>query len=392
MLEGLIDLPWWGYVLVTLLFTHVTIVSVTVYLHRHQAHRTIDMHPLAAHFFRAWLWLTTGMNTGEWTAVHRKHHANVESGDDPHSPQVHGIRAVLLHGAELYQVEAQRPETLEQFAFGTPDDWLERNVYSRHSCGGIISMFIINVALFGPLGLTVWAVQMMWIPVFAAGIINGVGHWGGYRNFETPDASTNICPWGILIGGEELHNNHHAFANSARFSSRPWEFDAGWTYIRLLKCLGLASVRNVAPDKPLVDVEKLHADFETLKAVVGSRMHVMADYAGSVINRVHREELNEAAVEIRALLKQARALMIRSEERLDEHDRGRLSDALAHSRSLEVVYAFRLRLQQIFEQRTTSRERLLVQLQLWCREAQASGIQALEEFGERLQCYTVQPA
>ncbi len=245
--QGLLPLPWWGYIVVAFALTHVTIAAVTIYLHRHSAHRALDLHPVVSHFFRFWLWLTTGMVTKEWTAIHRKHHAKVETPDDPHSPQTRGIRTVLLRGAELYREEAKNQETLEKYGKGTPDDWIERNVYSRYSWEGVGLMLMVNLVLFGAPGLTIWAVQMLWIPVTAAGIINGIGHYWGYRNFACADASTNIVPWGILIGGEELHNNHHAYGSSAKLSSRWFEFDLGWTYIRILELCRLADVRKVAP-------------------------------------------------------------------------------------------------------------------------------------------------
>jgi stearoyl-CoA desaturase (delta-9 desaturase) len=385
-------MPWWGYVAVALLFTHVTIVAVTVYLHRNQAHRALDLHPAAAHFFRLWLWLTTGMNTRAWTAVHRKHHAAVETPDDPHSPVVHGIREVLFRGAELYRVNATRSDVLDQFGYGTPDDAIERRLYSRHSSLGIVLMLAIDLVLFGALGLTIWAVQMIWIPFFAAGVINGVAHWRGYRNFETPDASTNISPWGVLIGGEELHNNHHAFGGSARFSVQPWEFDIGWMYIRLLERCGLATVRKLAPARPAIDDAKLYVDFETLKAVAGSRLHIMADYGRMVMKRVHREELRNARADLRRMLKPLGPLLLRAEERLNDRERGALRDALAHSGPLQTVYGFRQRLQEIYEQRAASRENLLTLLQDWCRQAEATGIQALEDFAQTLRRYTPQAA
>jgi stearoyl-CoA desaturase (Delta-9 desaturase) len=391
MLQGLMQMPWWGYIVAALAFTHITIAAVTIYLHRHQAHRALELHPLVAHFFRAWLWLTTGMNTKEWTAVHRKHHAAVETDEDPHSPQVLGIFEVLSKGAELYKVNASNRAILEQFGFGTPDDWIERHLYTPHSLLGIGLMFFIDVILFGAIGITIWAVQMIWIPFFAAGVINGVGHWRGYRNFETPDASTNILPWGVVIGGEELHNNHHAFGSSAKFSLRPWELDLGWIYIRVLRRCGLAEVRKVAPARPSVDPAKPVPDFETLKAVAGNRLHVMADYSRIVIKRVYKEELRNAAADIRGVIKSLRPLLLRAEERLSEFERGTLRDALAHSRPLEIVYGFRLQLQEIYQQRTASREKLLHSLQDWCQRAEATGIQALEDFAQTLRGYTPQP-
>ncbi len=244
---GLIDLPWWGYVLVALGLTHITIAAVTIFLHRSQAHRAVDLHPVVSHFFRFWLWLTTGMVTREWVAIHRKHHAKCETEEDPHSPQTRGIRKVFWEGAELYRAEAKNRETIEKYSHGTPDDWIERHLYSPHSAKGIVLMMAINLILFGPIGLTIWAVQMAWIPVTAAGIINGIGHYWGYRNFACEDASTNILPWGILIGGEELHNNHHAYGTSARLSNKWYEFDIGWLYIKLMSYVGLAQVRKLAP-------------------------------------------------------------------------------------------------------------------------------------------------
>ena len=392
MLHGLIELPWWGYVLVALVYTHITIVAVTIFLHRHQAHRALDLHPVVSHFFRFWLWLTTGMNTREWTAVHRKHHAAVETAEDPHSPVVHGIRKVLWEGAELYRDNARNPATLAQYGFGTPDDWLERHVYGTHPNIGVSLMFVLNILMFGPIGITIGAVQMAWIPFFAAGVINGVAHWRGYRNFETADASTNICPWGILIGGEELHNNHHAFGSSAKFSVKPWEFDLGWLYIRLLEMAGLATVRKRAPERPAMDHPKTTADFETLRAVVGNRLHIMADYGRMVVKRVHREELRNAGSDLRPKLKPLGRLLLRAEERLDEYERGAIAEALTLSRSLEVVYHFRQQLQAIYEQRSASRENLLALLQDWCARAETTGIQALQDFSRTLRSYTLPPA
>ena len=388
MQHGLIELPWWGYVVVALVYTHITIAAVTIYLHRDQAHRAVELHPVVAHFFRFWLWLSTGMNTRQWTAVHRKHHAAVETAEDPHSPVVHGIKKVLLTGAELYQRNARNQDIIDQYGFGTPDDWVERHLYTGRSFLGIGLMFTSNIILYGPLGVTIGAIQMMWIPIFAAGIINGVAHWRGYRNFETSDCSTNIVPWGVLIGGEELHNNHHAFASSAKFSVRPWEFDLGWMYIRLMEMCGLAEVRKVAPPRPAVDTDKPAADFETLSAIVGSRLHVMADFSRMVIKRVHREEVRNASHDARWKRKPLVPGMVRADERLNEAERGALRDALRQSERLEVVYSFRQRLQAIYEQRSESREALLRLIQEWCQQAETTGIQALQDYARILRGYT----
>ena len=337
MIEGLIALPWWGYIVVALVFTHITIASVTIYLHRHQAHRALDLHPLVSHFFRFWLWLTSGMVTKEWAAIHRKHHAKCETAEDPHSPQVLGIRKVLREGSELYRAEAKNQETLDKYGHGTPSDWIERNVYTPHSAKGIALMFIVNVLLFGPLGITIWAVQMMWIPITAAGIINGIGHFWGYRNYEAADASTNIVPWGILIGGEELHNNHHTFASSAKLSSKWWEFDIGWFYIRTLETFGLARVKKIPPELTY-DKAKDHIDLETVKAVITARFVVMAQFAREVMARVHRDELRNLDPSDKTrltLLKPVRRLMVREPRLLDEAARARLNKALEQNQALQ---------------------------------------------------------
>lgn len=386
---GFLQLPVWGYVVVALVFTHITIAAVTIYLHRCQAHRALDLHPAVSHFFRFWLWLTTGMTTREWVAVHRKHHAFVETENDPHSPQVYGIKKVLLEGAELYRISSQDPQTLERFGHGMPNDWVERNIYSRFSNRGYGLMLIINLALFGVVGLTIWAVQMMWIPVFAAGVINGIGHWGGYRKYQTPDTSRNIVPWGIVVGGEELHNNHHAFASSARFSMRWWEFDIGWMYIQVLSALGLARVKKVAP-RPILDPAKQTPDLDTVSAVISNRFHLMSQYARTVLGSVYSEEIKRLDADRRGLLRRARSLLTYEESMLSSEARERLDTALQESEALQTVYSYRHRLQAIWQERSASQERLLQALQEWCREAEASGIRALQEFARTLPRYATQ--
>ena len=276
--HGLIETTWWQVVLITLGLTHITIASVTIFLHRHQAHRALDLHPIPSHFFRFWLWMTTGMVTKEWAAIHRKHHAKCEQEGDPHSPVVFGIKKVLTEGAELYRVESKNAETMARYGHGTPNDWVERHLYTPYSALGVSLMLIIDVLLFGAIGLTIWAVQMAWIPITAAGIINGLGHYWGYRNFEAADASTNVSPWGILIGGEELHNNHHTYPTSAKLSVKSYEFDIGWVYIRALEILGLAKARKTVPHMVLGDVKPV-ADENTLEAIIAHRYEVMAQYA-----------------------------------------------------------------------------------------------------------------
>jgi stearoyl-CoA desaturase (delta-9 desaturase) len=391
MLEGLIALPWWGYVVVALVFTHTTIASVTIFLHRHQAHRALDLHPLVSHFFRFWLWLTTGMVTKEWAAIHRKHHAKCETAEDPHSPQILGIKKVLREGSELYRAEAKNQETLDKYGHGTPSDWIERHLYTPHSAKGIALMLILNVLLFGPLGLTIWAVQMMWIPITAAGIINGIGHYWGYRNYEATDASTNIVPWGILIGGEELHNNHHTFASSAKLSSKWWEFDIGWFYIRTLETLGLAHVKKIPPELTY-DKAKDHIDLETVKAVITARFVVMAQFAREVMKRVHRDELRNVDPTDKnrlTLLKRAHRLMVREPRLLDEVARTRLQKALEQNQTLHTVYTMKQKLADVWQRSATTQENLIQALQDWCHEAEATGIHALREFSNKLRTYSL---
>ncbi len=388
MYDGLLDLSWWQLLLATLALTHVTIAAVTIYLHRAQAHRGLDLHPVVAHFFRFWLWLTTGMVTKEWVSIHRKHHARCETADDPHSPQVLGIRKVFWQGSELYREAAADPEIGERFGRGTPDDWLERRVYTAHSGLGVVLMLGIDLLLFGPIGLTVWAVQMLWIPILAAGVINGIGHYWGYRNYESADAARNILPWGILIGGEELHNNHHAFPSSAKLSSKWWEFDIGWMYIRLLSAFGLARVKKVAP-KPKIIAGKEVVDMDTLRAVVVARMHVLARYAQDVLMPVSNTELCKSERSCRKLKRQARKLLLQRDGSLDRVSRRSLQALLEQSQALETVYQYRQRLREIWEKTASSQENLLQSLQEWVRQAETSGVKALEEFAHTLRGYSL---
>lgn len=387
-LYGILDLGVWQAVLVTLVLTHITIASVTLFLHRSQAHRALDLHPVVSHFFRFWLWLTTGMVTREWVAVHRRHHARCETALDPHSPQILGLRKVLTEGAELYAEAAGDADTLERFGKGIGNDWIERNLYSRFRWQGLALMLIINLVLFGLYGPVIWAVQMLWIPIWAAGVVNGVGHAVGYRNFESSDASTNFLPWGILIGGEELHNNHHAFPSSARFSSKWWEFDLGWLYIRLLGMVRLAKVRHVAP-APKIIAGKHQLDLDTLSAIILSRMHVIARYGKEVLAPVANAELCRDAHQCRRLVRQSRKLLAQEGTRLDSAARLRLEHLLAQHETLATVYQFRERLREIWERRAPTQEALLAILQDWCQQAEATGIQALECFSRDLRGYSL---
>jgi stearoyl-CoA desaturase (delta-9 desaturase) len=386
MFTGVIDLPWWGYVVYALVVTHITIAGVTIYLHRCQAHRALDLHPVVSHFFRFWLWLTTGMVTKAWTAIHRKHHAKCETEDDPHSPQVFGIRKVLWEGAELYRIEAKNRETIEKYGSGTPDDWVERNIYAGRDRLGISALLVVDFILFGFAGIAIWAVQMAWIPFFAAGVINGIGHFWGYRTFQPEDTSTNIVPWGILIGGEELHNNHHAYASSARFSSRWFEFDLGWTYIRLLESIGLAQVKKVAP-KLKLDAAKTRCDLATVQAVITHRYEVIAKYAHSLrqtcSDEIHHLKARAVSVDRAAL----RRMLHFGADALPESERARMSEALSKSKVLDTVCTMRQELAALWQRSNDSKEQLVRRLEDWCARAEASGIIALQEFSRRLRSY-----
>jgi stearoyl-CoA desaturase (delta-9 desaturase) len=388
LLNGVTDASGWQILLFTAVVTHITIAGVTIFLHRCQAHRALELHAIPSHFFRFWLWLTTGMVTKEWAAIHRKHHAKCETVDDPHSPITRGIEKVVFEGAELYRSEARNRETIEKYGHGTPDDWIERNVYTKHSALGVSLMLIINVALFGVLGLTVWAVQMAWIPVTAAGVINGIGHYWGYRNYDCTDASTNIFPIGILIGGEELHNNHHTYGTSAKLSSKWYEFDIGWLYISILSFLGLAKVKKVAPE-PKFDRQKLVADLDTLQSVVANRYDVMAKYARSV-RSAWRDEIDQIRAKSSleaAFLKQSKLLLQREPASLESNQQQQLSELFKHSNALKTMHEMRVELGAIWERSHSTSDQLLHQLRDWCARAEASGIRALQEFSLRLRSY-----
>ncbi|SEK29222.1 Fatty-acid desaturase [Atopomonas hussainii] len=389
--NGLLDLSGWQLVLVILALTHVTIVSVTVYLHRYSAHRALDLHPALQHFFRFWLWMTTGQNTREWTAIHRKHHAKCETSEDPHSPQVLGLMTVLRRGAELYRDEANNQQTLETYGKNCPDDWIERNVYSRYTFGGIVLMAIIDLALFGVLGMTVWAVQMMWIPFWAAGVINGIGHFFGYRNFECSDAATNISPWGILIGGEELHNNHHTYPNSAKLSVKPWEFDLGWAYIRLFSALGLATVKRTTPIAHRVE-GKNSLDLDTVMAIANNRFQVMAEFRRTVIAPMVQAEKTRLESKFSGIGRSAKRLLARETSLLDARHKMRLETLFSRSDALKQVYEKRLALQTIWTERRNNAHEMLEALRQWIAEAEASGNQALQAFAEQLKSYSLRPA
>jgi stearoyl-CoA desaturase (delta-9 desaturase) len=382
--NGAWALTWWQIVLFTLALTHITMISVTVFLHRHQAHRALDLHPLASHFFRFWLWLTTGQVTKEWASIHRKHHAKCEQPEDPHSPHVYGIKKVLTQGAELYRAESKNLETLARYGHGTPNDWIERNLYTRYSWQGVGLMMIIDLFLFGAAGLAVWAVQMAWTPIMAAGIINGAAHYWGYRNFEAPDASTNISPWGILIAGEELHNNHHTYPTSAKLSVKPYEFDIGWMYISLMQMVGLAKVKKTPPKAAYGDIRPV-ADEKTLEALIANRYELMATYAKGMRQTAKNEfEAMKARSADAAVIKATKRWLHRDEEKVPASAALELAKARAASPVLDKMVTMREELRQMWLNTHVSRDQLALELQAWCRRAEESGIAVLHEFSMKL--------
>ena len=389
LFSGLFDLPWWGYVIAALGLTHVTIVGVTVFLHRCQTHRALDLHPAVSHFFRLWLWMTTGMATKEWVAIHRKHHAKCETVDDPHSPQVLGINRVLWGGVLLYVKESHKREVIERYGDGTPDDWLERNLYSRYVLLGLTLTGLADVLLFGIVpGVLILIVQIVWIPFWAAGVINGVGHFSGYRSWTTADASTNLVPWGILIGGEELHNNHHAYPTSAKLSNKWYEFDIGWMYIRILESLGLARVKRVAPTPRFV-AARAEVDLATLHAVIANRYDVLATYATSLraTNVEALAQLDQPASADAGARRDLKHWLRTNETPLPEGERVRLIEMLSKSRTLQTVVSMRDDLVSLWAHSTASKDELVRRLQAWCLRAEASGIAALAIFSRRLRSY-----
>ena len=385
---GILDLSAWQLVLVALVVTHITIVSVTVYLHRHSAHRALELHPVLKHFFRAWLWLTTGMGTLEWTAIHRKHHVKCETEEDPHSPVQQGIGEIMWCGVEAYRKESKNQETLKKYGRGCPDDWLERHLYSRFPMAGIVSLLFINVALFGVLGLTIWAVQMLWIPLFAAGVINGIGHWWGYRNFECPDAARNILPWGILIGGEELHNNHHTYPNSAKLSVKAFEFDIGWFWIRLFAAFGMAKVMSTGPVVERIESKKT-LDKEAAWALLNDRFNVMARYSREVVAPVMEQEYRKADAARRKMIKKARKVLCREAILVTQDGRNHITAAVQSSENIALIHRLHEELLDIWAKRGGNMDEVIQALTLWCKEAEASGVETLLDFSETLKSYAM---
>ena len=388
MFTGLLNLPWWGDLLAGLILVQITIAAVTIFLHRCQAHRALDLHPVVSHFFRFWLWMTTGMITKEWAAIHRKHHAKCETEEDPHSPRIHGINKILFTGVVLYVKESYKTDVMDKYGHSTPTDWVERNVYTPLNKWGIVVTLMINVLLFGAVpGFLIWGVQMLWIPFWAAGVINGIGHYFGYRNFQTDDDSTNIVPWAAWIGGEELHNNHHAYPTSAKFSLRWYEFDLGWMYVKTLAFFGLATVRKQAP-KVKLDPSKWEVDAATLQAVIMHRFDVMANYAKSV-KRTSKLEI--AALQAKghdcAPIVAIRKWLHRDRAVIPAQHRERLDQVVATNAALKTTLTMRQELVRLWERSTLNTEQLVTQLKDWCERAEKSGVTPLVEFSHRLRSY-----
>jgi stearoyl-CoA desaturase (delta-9 desaturase) len=384
---GVLNLSFWGHVLALFILTQVTIAAVSIYLHRHQTHKALSLHPIISHFFRFWLWLTTGMVTKEWVSIHRKHHASSDVDGDPHSPLVFGIKKVFWEGAELYREASKDEDMIAKYSHGTPNDWIERYVYTPRASYGIALMFFIDLLLFGVAGITIWALQMIWIPLFAAGVINGIGHYWGYRNYECRDAARNINPLGLFLAGEELHNNHHAFASSAKFSSKWWEFDMGWTWIRILSFFGLARVHKLAP-KLAINQEKTAVDLDTVKAVIANRLHVMSSYYKLVIRPILKHEKIEAkATEHKKLFQGAKRLLRRENTLLTHQAKTRLDDLLSAREKLKLVYSYKQSLQSVWLKTASTQKDLIEALQHWCHQAEQSGLAALTQFAQQIKGY-----
>ena len=389
---GLFQLGFWQMLLYLLVVTQLTIFSVTLYLHRSQAHRGVDFHPVIAHFFRFWTWLTTSMITREWVAIHRKHHAKCETEEDPHSPQFKGIGTVFWRGVELYREARGMRQDIEQYGRGAPDDWIERHLYTPYATLGPTLLLFVSFGLFGFAGVAVWAIQMLWIPFWAAGVVNGLGHWWGYRNFATTDTATNLTPWAFWIGGEELHNNHHAFPSSAKFALRRWEFDIGWVAIKAMEKVGLAKVLRVAPSldvRPNIQVP----DTDTMKALLAHRFQAMTDYQRNVLMPALREEAQAAGAKLRSLLpRKLRKGLVDDGRWLDPEAREQMQQWIAQRPRILTLVEYRRKLAAVLEARTSNANEALHNLQAWCREAEATVIRALQDYAARLKGYSLQSA
>ena len=388
IINGVVDFTWIGYVIYTLTVTHITIVAITLYLHRGVCHSAIEIKPALGHFFRFWLWLTTSMKTADWVAIHRKHHAKVETIDDPHSPAVYGIKNVLLRGADLYHDEKNNPETIAKYSQNCPNDWVEEHVYTGRNNLGILFLFIGNILLFGVVGIIIWSIQMAWTPIFAAGGINGAGHYWGYRNYDTSDDSTNMSPVGVLIGGEELHNNHHAFPTAAKFSLKPWEFDIGWLYIKIFSAIGQINVKRLAP-KTVVNMPADILDSETGYALLRSKLTVITNYTKNVLSPLMKQESREASSDFKNLLKRSKPSMVREPHRISNKETLTLDEIFKKSSTLKTAYHLKNKLFDILHSRNLKHESFIETINAWREEAQNEGIECLVDFSNSLKGYKV---
>ena len=388
LINGLIEFTWLEYVIYTLVVTHITIVCITLYLHRGICHSAIEIRPILSHFFRFWLWLTTSMRTADWVAIHRKHHAKVETIEDPHSPAFYGIATVLLKGADLYHEEKNNKETIDKYSKNCPTDWIEEKLYTGRNNLGILLLFITNVILFGVVGIIIWSIQMAWTPIFAAGGINGAGHYFGYRNFDTNDDSTNMSPLALIIGGEELHNNHHAFPTAAKFSLKPWEFDIGWLYIKIFSLLGQVRVKRLAT-KTIIRSPNNNLNSEIGYALLKSKITVITNYTRNVLKPTLKDETRNAKNDIKKLLKESKSTLARQPHRISNQDTTRLQEIFKESSSLQTVYNLKNQLYDILHARNTKHENFIETLNHWCEDAKSTGIDCLNDFSDSLKGYKV---
>lgn len=388
LINGLIEFTWLEYVIYTLVVTHITIVCITLYLHRGVCHSAIEIRPILSHFFRFWLWLTTSMRTADWVAIHRKHHAKVETIEDPHSPAFYGISTVLLKGADLYHEEKNNKETIDKYSQNCPTDWIEEKLYTGRNNLGILLLFVTNIILFGVVGIIIWSIQMAWTPIFAAGGINGAGHYWGYRNFDTSDDSTNMCPLGLFIGGEELHNNHHSFPTAAKFSLKPWEFDIGWLYIKIFSLLGQVRVKRLAT-KTIITSPNNNLNSEIGYALLKSRLTVITNYTRNVLKPILRYETKNAKNNIKKLLKESKNTLARQPHRISNQDTSRLQEIFKECSSLQTVYDLKNQLYDILHARNTKHENFIGILGRWCEDAKSTGIDCLNDFSDSLRGYKV---
>ena len=388
LINGLVDFTWVGYVTYTLVVTHITIVAITLYLHRGVCHSAIEIKPILSHFFRFWLWLTTSMRTADWVAIHRKHHAKVETIDDPHSPAVFGIKNVLFRGADLYHDEKNNKETIEKYSENCPKDWIENQIYTGRNNYGILLLFISNILLFGVVGIIIWSIQMAWTPIFAAGGINGAGHYYGYRNYDTNDDSTNMSPIAFFIGGEELHNNHHAFPTAAKFSLKPWEFDIGWFYIKLFSLFGQIKVKRLAP-KTIVSNPNDKLDSNAAYALLKSKITVITNYSKNVLKPILKIECTNANSNLKDLLNKSKATLSKQPSRISNQDTNTLQVIFGKCNSLGTAYHLKNKLYDILHSRNLKHERFIETINEWCLEAKSADIDCLDDFSESLKGYTV---